>query len=109
MNEFAINKLEGNDNVRLISYDRMCEDPLNEVESMFTWCGLDFNPQTTAFIKKSTDSSSSSGRFFSVFKDPLESARKWTTKLSEDQIKRILNITDESIAGEFVNSTSSVY
>lgn len=106
MNDFAIEKLDGDSKALLVSYDRICINPLSEMQSIFDWCGLDFHLQTASFIKKSIAGSLASDRFYSVNKNPLDSSNKWAAKLSDDQIKRIRNITDESVPGNFVNTST---
>ncbi|MET0106814.1 MAG: sulfotransferase [Sedimenticola sp.] len=74
-NEKAQNDNENNKNVRILRYEDMCVSPIETTRSCFAFCNLEWNQQTELFLNSSTNKASDS--YYSVFKNPEESANKW--------------------------------
>jgi hypothetical protein len=89
-NEKALDDCVGNDRVTRVLYDDLCRDPLGVARKMFDFCGLDWSPQTQAFLGAST--SRNDGAYYSVFKDPAAAALRWQSELDAGQQEKILRI-----------------
>lgn len=86
--EEASRQLEGSADSKIIVYEDLCERPLEILRDLFDFCGLDFNKQSYNFLKKSV--SKKEEGYYSIRKDPIESAYKWKRELSEMDQKLIL-------------------
>jgi hypothetical protein len=65
---------------------------------MFEFCDLPWASATSDFLKSST--SSEKKKYYAVFKNPLKSAMRWQSDLSEDDIDRIYRVVQESDLGK---------
>jgi hypothetical protein len=110
--EKALDDIEGlNDVAIVVRYEDVCVDPEGWTRKMFAFCGLSWNPQTEHFIVQSTGRSGRRARsrlmrsgYFSVFKDPLQSASKWREELEPIEIERILGVLSLSSLARFYPS-----
>lgn len=96
--EHALNDTEGLPAVMSLRYEDMCRQPLEVTARVFQHCGLAMAPQTERFLSAST--SRSSGEYYSVFKNPLESAYKWRDELSADSVQRIRRVVARFKVGQ---------
>jgi hypothetical protein len=87
VNEHAINAITPLSNCTIVRYEDVCYDPLARSEELFSFAKLEWNPQTEQFISAST--SCDSGKYYSVFKDPVRAANAWRSELSTDVIRQI--------------------
>ncbi|TXL65963.1 sulfotransferase [Zeimonas arvi] len=94
INESALNDIQNDTNAMVVRYEDICEEPLQQSARMFTFAGLALGEQTEAFIEASTSGSNES--YYSVVKNPLESANKWRKKLSAMQIAEVNGIVSRS-------------
>ena len=92
--EKVLHDLEGKPDCRIVSYEDLCARPHELVRELFDFCGLDPSPQTEKFITDSTSRTSS--RYYSIFKNPLESAWKWKSELSTEAQQAISSVLDQS-------------
>jgi len=90
VNEKAIEDTKALENVRLLVYESLCADPLNVSRELFTHCNLDWNNQTEWFLGTST--SRNKEGYYSVFKDPHESAQRWRKELDRDVQRRVMDV-----------------
>lgn len=97
-NESAFNPKSVTNNVFIVKYEDVCEDPIGWSKKMFRFSGLEWSAQTEDFVKRSV--SRSNERFYSVFKDPTISANKWRKLLSSCEIKVIEDIMSQSYLGD---------
>lgn len=74
--------------VRTIRYEDVCAEPLAMSRRMFDFAGLDWSPQTDAFIEAST--AATDAGYYSVFKHPQAAAQRWRSELAPSVIDRIL-------------------
>ena len=96
-NEQAMMDTEGLDNCTTLRYEDMCRDPKNRTRELFAFAGLEWNDQTRDFIARSTGRDS--GRYYSVFKDPIRAMNKWRDTLPADQADRIIAIVKDTLPG----------
>lgn len=76
--------------VLTLRYEDICSDPLGMTREMFKFVALDWHPQTEAFVRASTESTRAD--YYSVFKDPRNSAERWRSELPSQTIDRVLDI-----------------
>jgi hypothetical protein len=66
-NEPAVAALRDPLNARIILYEDLCQDPETNARALFSFAGLDWHPQTAAFLGRSTNSERPSG-YYGVFR-----------------------------------------
>jgi hypothetical protein len=86
----------------MIHYENACRSPTCELNRAFDFLGLPPDPQAHRFIELSSDPKSrgvrESGinRYFSVFRNPLDSLEKWRRSLGVQEQEDILEIVHDS-------------
>jgi hypothetical protein len=85
-------------NVRLLSYERLCASPIAEARDLLAFAGLPWCDETQRFIEKSSQSAGREG-YFSLFRDPVESATKWQRELSLAEIAHFTDIVEKVLPG----------
>jgi hypothetical protein len=98
-NEHALHQIEGLPNCRAICYEDICADPEREMQSLFTFTGLEWLEQTARFITESTTARGES--YYSLYKDPQKVSRKWETELTKTDIQKILSIVERTSLRRF--------
>ncbi|MBU1060508.1 MAG: sulfotransferase [Proteobacteria bacterium] len=93
-NEKAINDIRNDKNALTIMYDDICKFPYDNFKKLFQFAGLSWTGQTESFLKKSI--SKNTDRYYSITKSPLDSSNKWRTELSQDQIKIVSELVNQS-------------
>jgi hypothetical protein len=92
-NEFAAEETAGEPRNRLLYYEELCAAPEPVTRGLFDFCGLDWNEQTAQFLRSSTTRSRDD--YYSVFKDPLESAWRWQAELSTEDAAIVARVTSD--------------
>lgn len=88
------------DRTLLVEYAQLKADPLHEAQRIFSFCDLEFGPQTQSFIAKST--SAVVHDTYSVFRGSRSKAVK---NLTEDQVALITKEVRQAGLGRFLNDT----
>jgi hypothetical protein len=91
LNQKTIDDLTGLCGVRVVRYEDLVADPAAVVRELFAFTGLTWDPQTAAFIVKST-TSNGRDRYYGVKKKSSAMIVKWHKQLSSDDQRRILDI-----------------
>jgi hypothetical protein len=78
-------------------YEELCFEPQRMTEQLFEFVGLPMARQTIDFLECST--STRREDYYSVFKDPLESAWRWQRALPAEEIERVLTVAAQSELG----------
>jgi len=94
LHEKALQDIEGVTGCMSIRYEDICIEPLKRARQMMEFCGLPWSSATADFLKNSI--ATENRRYYSVFKNPLRSAMRWQSDLSEDDINRIYRVMRES-------------
>lgn len=84
-------------------YEDACEDPVGTMRKVFASLQLPWHQQTEQFIKSSTAGNDSG--YYSVVKDPKQSAMKWKKQLAASDVDRILEIARGSKSGALFGFT----
>ena len=98
-NEKALAELAELPHHYTVPYEQVCLRTAEIVREMFDYAGLKVGQSTQDFIRESTGKHDES--YFSVYKDPRDSAYKWKQKLSPEQIDRITAIARKSVAWKY--------
>jgi len=93
--------IAGSDRVLTVRYEDVCAEPVAVTQRMFEFADLDWQPQTEAFIRASTQAVNAD--YYSVFKNPQASAERWRSELAPEVIERIQRILRSSSLHRFYN------
>jgi len=93
-NEFAAEQAAPTGRNELLYYEELCSAPAEVTRRLFEFCGLSWNSQTEQFLEASTGSQKDG--YYSVVKNPMDSAWKWRTQLNESAQARVLTIMRQS-------------
>jgi hypothetical protein len=100
-NTVAMEALSGCPRGRIVRYEDLCENAIHLSQSLFDFAGIDWNPQTEAFINASSVFSGAE-RYYQVFRDSKKSPHKWRQELTQKETNQVLRIAEQSLAGRFV-------
>ena len=75
-----------------------------EARALLAFCGLDWNPQTEAFVRYST-THSGRARYYQVMKDTPEAMNRWRKELSLDDQHRILAVVRQTSLASYCPAT----
>ncbi|PHR95614.1 MAG: hypothetical protein COA78_29900 [Blastopirellula sp.] len=90
-NNQALRDLRDDPNAYTIVYDELCENTEKEARKFFDFCQLSWIKPTINFLNLSITKNDE--QYFSVFKNPSESANKWKNQLDVKDINIIKGIT----------------
>lgn len=88
-----------------VRYEDVCAQPEATTRRMFAFAGLDWQPQTAAFVAASSGMADTD--YYSVFKDSPARAERWRAELAPDVIARILGIAADSNAYRFYRAVAA--
>lgn len=91
----------GCERVLTVRYEDVCAEPIAVTQRMFEFVGLDWQPQTEAFTRASTQATNAD--YYSVFKNPQASAERWRSELAPDVIERVQRVLRSSPLHRFYN------
>jgi hypothetical protein len=97
--EKSLEDIDGRLDCKVVVYEELCEKPSEVVQQLFDFCHLTFAAQTQRFLNEST--SKATPRYYSVFKDPLESAYKWRKEMSHSDQKLVQQQLERSPLARF--------
>lgn len=93
--------------LRPVYYERLCVEPLEQARLALEHLGLDFTPQSQAFLRDSTSGAnpdpkrygvSRASPYFSVFRDPAASMGKWVKTITPEDRRGIMEVVRDSPA-----------
>jgi hypothetical protein len=93
-NEKAHDELAPLQRATTLYYEQLCAEPLAVARALFEFAELDWNPQSEEFIAASTSAARSD--YYSVFKNPLESAWRWRRELDAADSERVMAVVSRS-------------
>ena len=88
-NERVIEQGSFNDRLHILRYEDLCDDATSIAKKLFQFSSLSWNPQTAKFVENSTRARGSEG-FYQIYRNPIQSATKWKSELSADQIESVI-------------------
>lgn len=99
LNEHMLTEVSGQENCLVINYDSICESPIEGAKKLYAHAGIPMSNQTTLFLEATQNRHPGENAFYSVFRDPAESAQKWRHELDSNQIDVIRSITEGTAPG----------
>ena len=93
-NEVAAAETAGDPRNRVLYYEELCSSPEAMTRALFDFCSLPWHEQTAQFLRSST--SRSRDDYYSVFKDPLESAWRWRSELMAEDVALVAGVATEA-------------
>jgi Sulfotransferase family len=93
-NEKAAAESASMPNAKVVIYEELCARPLQVARALFEFCELSWDAQSEQFLKESTSDAKSD--YYSVFKDPLESAWRWQSQLDTSTVQKVMAIVAQS-------------
>ncbi len=96
-NEHTYRENLQNPRYRLLLYEDVCDSPVETMKEVFAFCNLPWDPQTEAFITRS--SRRSRAGYYSIYRDPKEASAKWRKELDEGQVSLIREIVEQGETG----------
>ena len=93
-NEKAAAESEGLPNATVVLYEELCSKPVQITQSLFDFCELSWDAQSERFLRESTTDAKSD--YYSVFKNPLESAWRWRSQLEAVTVQKVMAIVARS-------------
>jgi hypothetical protein len=97
LNEKAMAEAAGSNRCRLLRYEDLCMKPVMVARDLFAFAGLPWNSQTEDFINASTSHGQSN--YYSVFKNPEDSAFRWRKELPAETSRTILRTIGDTPPG----------
>jgi hypothetical protein len=99
--EQALRCLEGRENAMQVVYEDLCLHAEERARAIFDFLGLPFHAQTEQFLHESTGGHPRRrgdrlvNRYFSVYRDPLESMNRWRKALSASDRRSIEEVLED--------------
>ncbi|MES1930691.1 sulfotransferase [Salinisphaera dokdonensis CL-ES53] len=98
VNEKAMADCAGDSRYLLMRYEDLCDDPREQTQRMLQHCGLELDNQVERFIDRSI--SGTSGSYYSVFKNPTESAQKWRQEMPAEDVAAVMSVVGSTAPGQ---------
>lgn len=86
------------ENLRVVRYEDLCEDPICQFKNIFEWCGLDWQPECKDFLESSLKEETDAGGYHNVVRNPLIAANKWRDRMSAEDMETVFGICRHSAA-----------
>lgn len=96
--EQVLERTAGLLNCMSVWYEDLCCHPQETYQKLFEFAGLDWPDITTQFLGSTVTKENSD--YYSVFKNPLDSATRWQRELSQEAIERVLAVASQSWVAE---------
>ncbi len=93
--EQASTALERLPRARLVRHGDLSAEPETALRALFSFAGLDWNPQSEAFLRRSTHGVGPQ-RYYGVFRDSTREVDKWRRELDGPTQRRILAVVRNS-------------
>jgi hypothetical protein len=97
-NEKAMNDTSTLPNVLLVRYEDLCDEPVAVSRRIFDFCGLEWHRQVQDFLTASVATERSA--YYSVFKNPGQSARRWMSELPAAEVARVKDQAIQTAPGK---------
>jgi hypothetical protein len=99
LNEWAMERRPAKARWKLLRYEDLCANPLEESSKLFAWCGLSWAEETQAFLESNLRANDNA-TYFDVIRNPAASVNRWQQELALSQINQISEIVGGSLPGE---------
>jgi hypothetical protein len=95
LNEMALESLSNHNTLKVVLYDDLCLEPTSVARELFDFVGLDWPPETDAFLGRSTNQRGAE-RYYQVFKNTRAALNKWRAALTPAEQESILAIVRQT-------------
>ena len=99
-NEKVMEEMAENPNYKVVIYEELCDNPEMVCQQLFSFAGLEWSSQTADFIELANRQESGGERYYQILRNPKQSAEKWRTELSNQQIADIKHAVSDSLPGK---------
>lgn len=99
-NDKAVAENKHQPNTTIVRHEDLSLRPFDVASQLFQYTGLEWAPQSEAFIKESSNHGGAPG-YFSVKRNSRSEVDKWKNELEKSDIRRIMSIVERSEAGRF--------
>jgi hypothetical protein len=99
-NEPAYAALAGQDNVYVVVYEALCLSPEVLGRAILQFVGLDWHPQTAAFIADSTRHQGAAG-YYAIVRNAIAAAENWRWRMPQTDQAAVLEVVATSPLGRF--------
>lgn len=106
-NEAALRGLRCRANVKIVRYLELAEAPEDTARMLFRFCDLDWRPEVTRFINRSTQARGDEA-YYRTIRDPKDAMTRWRRELSEAEITTIRRIATQSTIGKLFLRTRAI-
>lgn len=87
-------------NMRIVTYEALCADPLGAFEDLFAWAGVDWHADCAAFLEQSLGASGDGEAYHALVRNPLVAANKWRTEMSAEDAQTVRRLCGYSATAE---------
>ena len=101
-NEKAMDDLDGFDQLQLVCYEKLCQEPEKEFRRLFAFCGLSWEFQTEEFIRDSCRDADPG--YYSLTRHPAKAANRWREELTSEDVQRVMRIAAVSRPGQLYST-----
>jgi hypothetical protein len=91
MNEFALDQMDGSPRLKVLRYEDLCTNPMEEARALIAFAGLSWDPQTERFIHEST-TYEGPDRFYQVFRNAREAMGRWRREMDPAMQRTVMDI-----------------
>lgn len=90
-NEPAYTELASLPNVRIVLYETLCAAPLEQARQILGFAGLDWNPETEDFVRRSTTFQGDAG-YYAIFRDAAAAVEGWRASMLPDDQQSVRSV-----------------
>jgi hypothetical protein len=99
-NETAVASIADQSNARVVVYEELCSNPLDEARAILSFAGLAWNEQTETFLRRSTSFVGPAG-YYAVVRDSLAAASRWRATMPPQDQAAIRAVVRESPLAQY--------
>jgi hypothetical protein len=99
MNEWAMERCPPGARILRLSYDRLCESPIEQARMMLAHCDLPWTDNTERFLQLSLGAGNEGKAYHATIRNPALAANRWRQELSAEDVERVMAIAGDSEPG----------
>lgn len=93
--ETAFASIEGQSNARVVVYEELCGNPIEQSRALLTFAGLSWHEQTETFLTRSTQHDGPAG-YYAVERNSIEAAERWRKEMAPEDQETVRAVVRES-------------
>jgi hypothetical protein len=94
-NEIALAELQELPNARVVVYEELCAEPEALSRDILAFIGLDWNPQTAAFVMRSSRHEGQAG-YYAVYRSSAAAADSWRSSMTVADCETVMAVARDS-------------